>query len=164
MRQASDEGVEFLSKWEGLRLKPYYDSAGFQTIGIGHALSRDELFSGKLWLDGGAVRWGDGISKSQALLLLSQDLDEVEGALSLDRYSQTVTQQAFDALCSLAFNIGTGAFRASTLRKRLLAGDLEGARGQFGRWIYAGGGVIPGLVKRRAAEARLFWEGVYRAP
>lgn len=164
MRQASDEGVEFLSQWEGLRLKAYYDPAGYLTLGVGHLLSKDELSSGKVWLDGGAVRWGEGISKSQALLLLSQDLDEVEGVLSLDRYSLTITQHAFDAICSLAFNIGTGAFRNSTLRKKLLAGNLEGARDQFGRWTYSGGGVIPGLVKRRAAEALLFWEGVYSAP
>lgn len=163
MRQASEDGEKFLCDWEGLRLKAYYDSAGYCTIGWGHALSKDELFSGKLWIDGRPVKWGAGISKSQALLLLSQDLDEVESILSLDRVSQALTQSAFDAVCSFAFNVGTGAYRQSTLRKKILAGAPD-AGAQFDRWVYAGGTVIPGLVRRRKAERELFENGVYRGP
>lgn len=59
-------------------------------------------------------------------------------------------------LVSLAYNIGTGALRKSTLLRLLNEGDYKGAAGQFGRWNRAGGRVLPGLTKRRAAERALF--------
>lgn len=58
--------------------------------------------------------------------------------------------------CSFTFNVGTGAFRSSTLLKRLNAGDYQGAASEFGKWVKAGGKVLPGLVRRRKEEAALF--------
>lgn len=59
-------------------------------------------------------------------------------------------------MVSLAFNIGTSAFATSTLLKKHLAGDYAGAAAQFARWNKAGGKVLAGLTKRRAAEAALY--------
>ena len=63
--------------------------------------------------------------------------------------------QATGAILDFAFNCGTGALQASTLRKRINADDMEGARSELMKWVRGGGKVLPGLVKRRAAEAAL---------
>lgn len=65
-------------------------------------------------------------------------------------------QHEFDALVSLAYNIGTRALATSTLLRMHNAGDKAGAAEQFGRWNRAGGRVLAGLVKRRGAEAALY--------
>ena len=67
-----------------------------------------------------------------------------------------LSQSQFDALVSLVFNIGGGAFRKSTLLQKLNAGDYAGASNEFMRWIKAKGRVLGGLVTRRAAERALF--------
>lgn len=63
------------------------------------------------------------------------------------------------AITSFIYNLGSGRFKASTLRRRILAGDWAGATAEFGKWVYGGGRKLPGLVKRRAAEAKIFSEG-----
>jgi len=60
------------------------------------------------------------------------------------------------ALCSFVYNLGAGAYRGSTLRRCVQAGDLAGAAAEFGRWVFAYGRKMPGLVRRRAAEAALY--------
>lgn len=67
-----------------------------------------------------------------------------------------LSQGQFDALTSFTFNLGAGALASSTLLKKLNAGDCAGAQKEFGRWVHAGGEVLQGLVRRRAAEAKLF--------
>lgn len=65
---------------------------------------------------------------------------------------------AGDRLCAIAdfaYNLGLGALKASTLRQRLLAGDLAGAAIQLRRWVRGGGRILPGLVIRREVEAQL---------
>ncbi len=66
------------------------------------------------------------------------------------------TQHQFDAMVSLAYNIGMGNFSASTLLRKHKAGDRAGAAGQFAVWNKAAGKVLPGLTRRRAAEAALY--------
>ena len=67
-----------------------------------------------------------------------------------------VTQSQFDAMVSLAYNIGAGAFLKSTLLKKVNAGDFAGAGEQFLRWNKAGGKEVLGLTKRREREKQLF--------
>jgi lysozyme len=79
----------------------------------------------------------------------------------VDRFIQGRVNIAFgqnqvDALGSFTFNMGGGALSRSTLLRYVSAGQFEAAAGQFGRWVYAGGRVQPGLVTRRAAEAAMF--------
>jgi lysozyme len=64
-------------------------------------------------------------------------------------------EQATGAILDFAFNCGTGALQSSTLRKRINADDLDGAKTELMRWVRGGGKVLPGLVKRRAAEIAL---------
>jgi lysozyme len=65
-------------------------------------------------------------------------------------------QHQFDALVSFAYNVGVGNLRSSTLLRKLNAGDYDGAALEFHRWNRSKGKVLPGLVRRRAAEALLF--------
>jgi lysozyme len=66
------------------------------------------------------------------------------------------SQNQFDALVSFAYNVGTGALKGSTLLKKHLAGDYAGAAAEFARWNKAAGKVLPGLTRRRTAEAALY--------
>ena len=67
-----------------------------------------------------------------------------------------LTQGQFDALLSLTYNIGTGNFQKSTLLKKLNQGDYEGAARQFVAWRRSRGKVLPGLLKRRELETKIF--------
>jgi GH24 family phage-related lysozyme (muramidase) len=66
------------------------------------------------------------------------------------------SQHQFDAMVSFAYNIGVANLAGSTLLKLHKAGDFAGAQQQFGRWNKAAGKVLPGLTRRRAAEAALY--------
>ena len=68
-------------------------------------------------------------------------------------------QCQFDALCSFCFNLGIGAYMKSTLRKYVKAGRDDEADREFGKWVHAGGRVLPGLVRRRRAEAEAVRSG-----
>ncbi len=68
----------------------------------------------------------------------------------------TTTQNQFDAMVSFAYNVGVANLASSTLLKLHKAGDFAGAQAQFARWNKASGQVLPGLTRRRAAEAALY--------
>lgn len=140
----TDYALPLIRKWEGLRLSAYLCPAGVPTIGYGTT--------------GPEVRIGMTWTKAQAEAALLSDVKEfardVKGMVKVP-----VSPQQFAALVSLAYNIGTGALRGSTLLRLLNAGDYTGAGRQFDRWSRAGGRVLPGLQKRRAEERRLFDTG-----
>ena len=139
--KTSQNGVNFIKRHEGLRLKAYQDVAGVWTIGYGST---------------GGVREGDTINEAQAKTLLSEDLQTAER--EVNRHKLNINQNQFDALVSFTFNIGTGAFRRSTLLKRVKANPNDpDIANQFKRWVYGGGKVIPGLVRRRNEEAKLYF-------
>lgn len=143
--KVSARGIALVESEEGCRLVAYPDPAtGGEplTIGVGHT---------------GGVKAGDRITRKRALELLAEDLRECEDAIT-SSVTVPLTQNQFDALCSLIFNIGVGAFKQSTLLKRLNAGAYSDAAAQFGRWTRAGGRVYPPLVNRRLREAALFSE------
>lgn len=137
-------GLAHLKQFEGLRLQPYKDSGGLWTIGYGHLLKSGE--------------WWDSITEAQAAQLLADDVGTAEDAVNA-LVKVSMTQPQFDALVSFVYNVGVGAFRRSTLLRKLNAGDYAGAAGQFQLWRNAGGRVVQGLVNRRAAEVALFAGG-----
>ena len=157
-RKISKEGLHFIKEHEGVELNVYKDVAGLPTIGIGHLLTQDELRSGKIDIMGTKVRYGGGILLDQAYDLLDQDLDRFENAVNRN-VTVPLTQNKFDALVSLAFNIGIGAFSNSTLLKFLNKGNYKEACNQFGRWVYSGGKVIQGLINRRKDEQEVWTKG-----
>lgn len=86
---------------------------------------------------------------------MTNDLKKFENTVN-DVVKVPINQNQFDALLSLAYNIGSTAFKNSTLVKKLNAGDILGAADQFNVWVNAGGKRMQGLVNRRKAEKELF--------
>jgi lysozyme len=135
----SPAGEALTKSFEGLRLTSYPDSGGVWTIGWGHTRG---------------VRKGQTISPEVAESFFLADIAGV--VLEVNRLCGTATQNQFDALVDFAFNLGAGSLEASTLLKLHNAGDYAGAAGQFGLWVHDAGEVSPGLVRRRAAEVKLY--------
>jgi len=134
-------GIELIKQYEGFRARKYRDAVGLWTIGYGHLLKRGETLS--------------VISQKEAEKLLAQDLHHAEMALA--RYvSVKLTPNQRAALVSWIFNLGAGAFRASTLCKRVNERAFHKVPGEMMRWVLAGGKPLKGLIRRRAAEAELF--------
>lgn len=155
--QMSEEGLELLKQWEGFELKLYKDSAGLLTIGVGHLLTKSELSSGKIVINGLTVKYTDGLTEQQALDLLSQDVQPAENTVNTN-VKVLLNQNQFDALVSFTFNVGGGAFKASTLLKVLNQKQYTEVPAQLLRWTRAGGKVVQGLLNRRQNEIKL-WNG-----
>ena len=151
----STSGIAFITEREGSSPTMYLDVAQLPTIGVGHLLTKSELNSGKIVIAGQAVHWRHGLTEHQMAQLLDQDLDRFEQAVN-DAVIVPLTQNQFDALVSFAFNIGIGAFKGSTLLRRLNEGNYNQVPRQFKRWKYAGNRVINGLINRRELEAKLW--------
>lgn len=138
----SEKGTDLIKKFEGLRLDVYKDVVGLPTVGYGHLIKDGEDF-------------GVAISQEQADNILDDDLKTtVKCVNALVRYP--LTQQEFDAVVCLTFNIGCRALQSSTLLKLINTGDIEGAAEQFLRWDFAKKKKIQGLTNRRIAERHLF--------
>ena len=144
--EATRLAADLCRRFEGLRLSPYHDSVGYPTIGYGRLLSRQR---------GGSLAQWPSISQDEADALLLTDLAmSARGVLRLCPAPLTDGQRG--ALIDFAFNLGAGALQSSALRQCVLRGDHDGAAEQFGRWVYAGGIKLAGLVRRRKAEAELY--------
>lgn len=151
----SKNGLEKLIEWEGFENKPYKDSEGYLTIGVGHLLTKDELRSGKISIFGKQVRYSEGLTDIQVKDLLKQDLISRESAVS-NLVRVPLSQNQFDVLVSFVFNIGRHSFQNSTLLKVLNLGKYEEVPGQLRRWVYSGGKKVNGLVNRRENEIQLW--------
>lgn len=139
-QRTSPEGRELIAAREGEKLEAYLDSGGVYTIGVGHTLN---------------VKKGDKITQEQSDEFLETDLQVAENAIKLF-VNTPLNQNMFDALVSLVFNIGTEAFRKSTLLKLLNMGLLKEAAEEFPRWNKDNGEVVDGLTKRRLSERLQF--------
>ncbi|MFW1970625.1 lysozyme [Acinetobacter bereziniae] len=140
----SDTGINLIRGFEDLRLKAYDDGVGVWTIGYGTTV-----------INGVAVKKGDTCTAEQAKSYMAQDLKKFESTVNTT-VKVPLNQNQFDALVSLTYNIGIGAFKSSTLLKKLNAKDYKGAAEQFPRWNRGGGRVLNGLIKRRKIEMELF--------
>lgn len=150
--QLSHEGLLLLRALEGVEAEPYRDSAGYLTVGCGHLLTRDELSSGKIYCGDQVLRWKDGpLTDAEIDALLAEDVSWSEACVEACVRVQ-LTQQQYDALVIFAYNIGSSAFRESTLCRLLNAGEYEAVPDQMRRWNKAAGQVIRGLVHRRERE------------
>lgn len=138
--RTSQKGIDLIKQFEGCVLTAYKCPSGVWTIGYGHT-------------DG--VKQGQKITRNQAETYLKNDLKIYENAVN--KYvTAPLNQNQFDALVSFCYNCGVGAFKSSTLRKKLNAQNYDGAAQEFARWNKGGGRVLSGLTKRRAAEKALF--------
>lgn len=151
-------GISFLKEVEGIRTEVYSDVAGFPTIGVGHRLSPDQTTSGKIIINGREKKLSK-LTVSDIENLLRNDLKRFEN--TVNKYVDIeISQNEFNALTSFAFNVGSYAFRKSTLLKRLNEGNRNAVPNEIERWIYAGGKKIKGLINRRQKEIEL-WKGEY---
>lgn len=141
--EASKNLIEQIKAFEGLRLEAYRDAAGVLTIGYGHT--------------GSDINEGDRITAYWAKELLRNDLGATEAAVR--RLHVARTQGQFDALVSFAFNLGIERLQGSTLLKVIRhGGSHDQIQREFKRWVYAGGKKLRGLERRRAWEAKRFFE------
>lgn len=140
--RVSDICFEKIQEFEGLRLTAYKCPAGVWTIGYGHTKG---------------VKMGQVITEAQAESLLRGDIlpcEEYVRGLNLE-----LTQGQFDALVDFCFNLGTAALQRSTLLQKVRTkADEQTIRGEFAKWVNAGGVRLQGLVKRRAWEADRYFE------
>jgi lysozyme len=140
-------GVAFIAALEGVVTRAYRDVAGVWTIGIGHTAAAGPP----------KPQRGMTISRDEALAILAHDLPRYEKRVAAAL--PDCAQAAFDGAVSFDFN--TGAIDRASWVKALRAGDEGKVRQQIALWNKAGGKVVGGLVKRRAAEARLILDGDY---
>jgi GH24 family phage-related lysozyme (muramidase) len=144
--KTGERGLKLIKEFEGCKLKAYQCPAGVWTIGIG------------------STHYGDGtpVTKNRtlpnegaAMALLAATIGQYEKAVNATGVE--LTQNEYDALVCLCYNIGAGNFFKSTLVKMLKAGeDKAEIAKQFLRWDKAGGKPLAGLTRRRNAEAELF--------
>lgn len=138
--RTSQNGVNLIKSFEGLRLNSYQDSVGVWTIGFGTTRG---------------IKAGMTISAEQAERMLQNDIARFEPQIE-HLVNVELSQSQWDALMSFTYNLGAANLESSTLLKRLNAGNYAGAAEQFPRWNKAGGQVLSGLTKRRAAERAMF--------
>lgn len=158
----SKEGKDLLVESEGIETDVYLDQAGLHTIGIGHLLTKKEINTGLISIGGKEFPiYHTRFTKSQIYTLFSQDVKKRELRLNglLDDNNVVLDEQyQFDALFSLYYNIGHGAFSGSTVLKRLASKDFEGVPEAIAMWDKVKGEVSEGLVARRERTIA-FWQG-----
>lgn len=166
MREISKAGLELIKSFEGVpdgdprtvNLDPYVDPVGIYTVGWGHAIKYGKGFLTTRTPNARAIArqlYPNGLTRAEAEELLRADVRAhsipVESLVKVP-----LSDNQFAAVVSFAFNLGVNALRNSTLLRKLNARDYAGAAAEFGKWNKAGGQVLKGLVRRRAAEAALF--------
>lgn len=133
-------GLVLIQQFEGTRTEAYADAVGIPTICTGSTKG---------------VHLGQTATLQECEERLEEDVTYAGQAISRG-VEVKLTQGQYDALVSLVFNIGPGAFSRSTLLKRLNSGQCYAAADEFLRWRYAQGKALRGLLKRRHAERELF--------
>lgn len=140
--KTSQDGINLIKHFEGLRTKAYKDPVGIWTIGYGDT--------------GPDVVEGLVITETEAEQRLKNRLSREFEPGVFGSLKRRPSQNEFDAMVSLAYNIGVGAFARSTLVKMFNEGNVTGAADQFLRWNKAGGKELKGLTRRRYAERAMF--------
>jgi lysozyme len=155
---ASKRGIDLIHSFETLKLEAYKDpgSSNGLPITIGWGSTSD--------LQGRAIKLGDVWTKEYADAKFAQDLAAFETGVNLLLDGAPTTQNQFDAMVSLAYNIGLDidddtipeGLGDSTLLRRHKAGDFAGAQRAFSSWVFNDGARMRGLERRRLQEAALY--------
>lgn len=149
MSLVSKNLVDFVKSFEGFSATKYDDSTGCMTLGYGFT--------------GTEIQGLDTVTEQQASDMLENLLNN-DYALplknDLDSKGVTLTQNQFDALVSMAYNVGVGSVLGSTLYRNIVAGirDKDTITQDFQMWSMAGGQRLEGLYRRRTAEAEMFFQ------
>lgn len=151
--KTSSLGVRFICAWEAYSATPYRDPSGHLSWGYGHCQRSGEQPPQQIDIDA-------------ALTLMASDLAPVERAIT-HCTARALTQSEFDALVSLAYNVGPVAVAGSALVRMLNAGNIDDAAERFLQWSKVRNpktGMLepsPGLLARRRAERTIFLGGLY---
>jgi lysozyme len=153
----SQKAISVIKHHEGVRQKPYRCPARLWTVGVGHVLYPEQ---GKLKLedrDSVALRTEDfrTFSMEEVDAILKSDLARFERGVA-QYCNVSLTQGQFDALVSFSFNVGLGTLQRSTLRQKVLRGDMDGAAEELMKYCMAGGKILKGLQNRRIDERAMF--------
>lgn len=141
----SAAGLVGIARYEGYSDEAYIPVAGdVPTIGFGSTEG---------------VKMGDTITVPQALERLSRDVGEAEDCVN-NAIRVRISQKTYDALVSLAYNIGCKNFSSSTLVQKFNSGDLVGGCKEIKRWVFSGGEKVKGLERRREIEYQSCLEGI----
>lgn len=146
--KTSQRGLDLIKSFEGFKSKPYLCPAKIWTIGYGSTF----------YLDGKKVRKDDKeITESEALELLKSMLITFEKYV--DSYCiDSINQNQFDALVSFCYNLGPMNLKNSTLLKKVNSNpNDETIEVEFMKWTKSGGKTLKGLVRRREAEIKLYY-------
>ena len=164
--KTSEAGLHLMHKFEGYKNKPYLCPAHIWTCGWGTVLYQEQIKLPMVRKEGytGLIRSKYALkpednrvwSKEELVAMFKNDLANFERGVLRLVPGVSGHQGRFDALVSLAYNIGLGNLQRSTIRMKANRGDWEGAAEAFLAWTKGGGRVLPGLVKRRVAEKTLF--------
>lgn len=146
-RRINAAGLRLIKSFEGFEPKWYRDPVGIWTIGFGHT---DAAGAPKHSTSKGLV-----LSDEAATEILANDLGQYAAAVE-KAVKVPLNDNQFAALVSFTYNVGAGALAKSTLVKKLNAGNYGAVRSELAKWNKAGGKVLKGLTRRRAAEADLF--------
>lgn len=139
--KTSKEGIDFIKSFEKLRLQAYLCEANKLTIGYGHTKN---------------VRLGQTCTVAEAEQMLAEDIAIAEKAVNT--INQELTQNQYDSLVSLCFNIGNENFKTSTLYRKVNADPSDPTiKGEFVRWIYCKKKKSKGLTRRRIEEAKIYF-------
>jgi lysozyme len=138
----SPDGINIIKKFEGYMAKSYLCPGKIWSIGYGHT--------------GEDVGPNMYITKEKAEELLLKDLERFEDCVNEIVDTAKLNQHQFDALVSLAYNIGPQAISRSTVIKLVNAGEYKKAADHFLDWKMVGGKALAGLIQRRLAEKKLF--------
>lgn len=149
MRDVTEEGLDLIKRFEGFGPTIYICPAGYPTIGYGHVVLAHEQ-----------EQFAAGITHAEATELLRKDVGIADRAV-VRLISVPLTDGQFDALVSFTFNLGAGALQRSTLRRKANRGEHESIPAELMKWVWASGKRLPGLVRRRKAEALAYSSGLH---
>ena len=149
----SAEGLALIRDQEGFRGQAYRDAAGVWTIGFGHTSMAGAP----------EVKPGMRMSRTEAEAVLARDVAEFATGVA-QAVTVELSDAQFSALVSFAYNVGLGNFRRSSVLKAVNGRDFAAVPRRLGLWVKAGGRTLPGLIRRRAAEAALFAGPEQRPP
>jgi lysozyme len=156
-KHLSKGGAQFIASLEGMRTKLYNDPAGHCTIGIGHLVHRGRCNGNE------PAEFKKGISRQRAYQLLQKDARRMEAAVN--GLGVPLNQNQFDALVSFTYNLGPGwTVQKTGIRDALKARRYRDVPREMKKWVMAGGQKLPGLVKRRNLEGKLFSKPAGPAP
>jgi lysozyme len=141
----TDDGLNLIKTFEGFRANAYRDPVGIWTIGYGHTSMAGPP----------EVKEGMSVTRQEAAIILARDVAAFsDGVRRL--LKRQVNDRQFSALVSFAYNVGLENFRKSSVLKAVNDGNDAAVARRLQLWVKAGGRVLPGLVRRRAAEAAMF--------